>query len=70
MRKSGSNTWSLLNPCRFLTSVELTPEPRTSRLKGHHRYSFKGKDHPHHQVSQGLGSFGKSTDYFAETWET
>ncbi|XP_047494989.1 rho guanine nucleotide exchange factor 17-like [Penaeus chinensis] len=34
---------------RFLTSVELTPEPRTSRLKGHHRYSFKGKDHPHHQ---------------------
>ncbi|XP_042237395.1 rho guanine nucleotide exchange factor 17-like isoform X2 [Homarus americanus] len=34
---------------RFLTSVELTPEPRTSRLKGHSRYSFKGRDHPHHQ---------------------
>ncbi|XP_071525862.1 uncharacterized protein [Panulirus ornatus] len=34
---------------RFLTSVELTPEPRTSHLKGHTRYSFKGKDHPHHQ---------------------
>lgn len=34
---------------RFLTSVELTPEPRPSRLKGHPRYSFKGKDHPHHQ---------------------
>ncbi|XP_050727403.1 uncharacterized protein LOC127004096 isoform X2 [Eriocheir sinensis] len=32
---------------RFLTSVELTPEPRPSRLKGHSRYSFKGKDHPH-----------------------
>ncbi|KAK3872868.1 hypothetical protein Pcinc_022083 [Petrolisthes cinctipes] len=35
---------------RFLTSVELTPEPRPSRLKGHSRYSFKGKDHPHHQA--------------------
>ncbi|KAK8749646.1 hypothetical protein OTU49_015465 [Cherax quadricarinatus] len=34
---------------RFLTSVELTPEPRTSRLKGHGRYSFKSRDHLHHQ---------------------
>ncbi|XP_066963606.1 rho guanine nucleotide exchange factor 17-like [Macrobrachium rosenbergii] len=33
---------------RFLTSVELTPESRPSRLKSHSRYSFKGKDHPHH----------------------
>lgn len=34
---------------RFLTSVELTPENRTSRLKSHPKYSFKGRDHPHHQ---------------------
>lgn len=39
---------------RFLTSVELTPEPRPSRLKGHSRYSFKGKDHPHQVKASSL----------------
>ncbi|KAL7632553.1 UNVERIFIED_CONTAM: hypothetical protein RMT77_017120 [Armadillidium vulgare] len=34
---------------RFLTCVEMTPESRPSRLKSHSRYSFKGKDHQHHQ---------------------